>query len=131
MITTAVRGRLRLTIATKVEIIEETIESGWDYIKINVEYDYPVELEAVTLYLSEKEDLSGAKTYSCKIEGKTFSVEIKDLKEGIHSSLIDMVKLPFPKFVETYFAQYPKAKKYLRQRLEDSLEIYKKYLIVD
>ena len=68
--------------ASKVEIIEETIERGWDYIKINVEYDYPVELETVTLYLSEKEDLSGAKTYSCNVEGKTFSVEIKDLKEG-------------------------------------------------
>ena len=68
--------------ASKVEIIEETIERGFDYIKINVEYDYPVELETVTLYLSEKEDLSGAKTYSCNVEGKTFSVEIKDLKEG-------------------------------------------------
>lgn len=68
--------------ASKVEIIEETIERGFDYIKINVEYDYPVELEAVTLYLSEKEDLSGAKTYSCNVEGKTFSVEVKDLKEG-------------------------------------------------
>lgn len=68
--------------ASKLEITNETIERDFDYIKINVEYDYPVELEAVTLYLSEKEDLSGAKTYSCKIEGKTFSVEIKDLKEG-------------------------------------------------
>ena len=68
--------------ASKVEITNETIERGFDYIKINVEYDYPVELEAVTLYLSEKEDLSGARNYSCKIEGKTFSVEVKDLKEG-------------------------------------------------
>lgn len=67
--------------ASKVEIIEETIERGWDYIKINVEYDYPVELETVTLYLSEKEDLSGAKTYKCDIEGKTFSVEVYDLKD--------------------------------------------------
>ena len=47
-----------------------------------MEYDYPVELEAVTLYLSEKEDLSGAKIYSCNVEGKTFSVEVKDFKEG-------------------------------------------------
>ena len=68
--------------ASKLEITNETIERGFDYIKINVEYDYPVELETVTLYLSEKEDLSGAKTYSCNVEGKTFSVEIKDLKEG-------------------------------------------------
>ncbi len=67
--------------ASKVEIIEETIESGWDYIKINVEYDYPVELEAVTLYLSEKEDMSGAEKYKCDIEGKTFSVEVYDLKD--------------------------------------------------
>ena len=68
--------------ASKVEITNQTIERGFDYIKINVEYDYPVELEAVTLYLSEKEDLSGARNYNCKIEGKTFSVEVKDLKEG-------------------------------------------------
>ena len=67
--------------ASKVEIIEETIERGFDYIKINVEYDYPVELEAVTLYLSEKEDLSGVETYKCDIEGKTFSVEVYDLKD--------------------------------------------------
>ena len=67
--------------ASKVEIIEETIERGWDYIKINVEYDYPVGLEAVTLYLSEKEDMSGAETYKCDIEGKTFSVEVYDLKD--------------------------------------------------
>ncbi len=68
--------------ASKVEITNQTIESGWEYIKINVEYDYPVELESVTLYLSEKEDLSVARNYNCKIEGKTFSVEVKDLKEG-------------------------------------------------
>ena len=68
--------------ASKVEITNETIERGFDYIKINVEYDYPVELETVTLYLSEKEDLSGARNYNCKIESKTFSVEVKDLKEG-------------------------------------------------
>ena len=68
--------------ASKVEIIEENIEKEWDCIKINVEYDYPVELEAVTLYLSEKEDMSGAKAYDCKIEEKMFSVEVKDLKDG-------------------------------------------------
>ena len=67
---------------SKVEIIEENIEKGWDYIKINVEYDYPVELETVTLYLSEKEDMSGAESYDCKVEGKKFSVEVKWLKDG-------------------------------------------------
>ena len=69
--------------ASKVEIINENIEKGWDYVKINVEYDYPVELEAVTLYLSEKEDMSGAEAYDCKVEGKKFSVKVEGLKEGI------------------------------------------------
>ena len=68
--------------ASKVEIIEETIERGWDYIKINVEYDYPVELEAVTLYLSEKEDMSGALTFKCDIDEKTFRVTADGLKAG-------------------------------------------------
>ena len=68
--------------ASKVEIVEEKIEKGWDYIKINVEYDYPVDLEAVTLYLSEKEDMSGADAYKCNVEGKKFSVEVEGLKEG-------------------------------------------------
>ena len=67
--------------ASKVEIIEENIEKGWDYIKINVEYDYPVELEAVTLYLSEKEDMSGAEAYDCKVDGKNFSVEVEGIKD--------------------------------------------------
>ena len=68
--------------ASKLRIETETIEKGWDYVKINVEYDYPVELEAVTLYLSEKEDMSGAEAYECNVEGKKFSVEVKGLKEG-------------------------------------------------
>ena len=68
--------------ASKVEIIEETIERGFDYIKINVEYDYPVELEAVTLYLSEKEDMSGALTFKCDIDEKTFRVTADGLKAG-------------------------------------------------
>ena len=68
--------------ASKVEIVEEKIEKGWDYIKINVEYDYPVELEAVILYLSEKEDMSGAEAYECNLEGKKFSVEVEGLKDG-------------------------------------------------
>ena len=68
--------------ASKVEMNDETIERGWDYIKISGEYDYPVELETMTLYISEKEDMSGAKTYGCVIDGKTFSVEADDLKDG-------------------------------------------------
>ena len=70
-------------VASKLEIVEENIEKGWDYIKINVEYDYPVELESVTLYLSEKEDMSGAEAYECNLEGKKFSAEIEGLKEGV------------------------------------------------
>ena len=68
--------------ASKVEILEEIIEKGWDYIKIDVEYDYPVDLEAVSLYLSEKEDMSGAEAYECNVEGKKFSVEVEGLKAG-------------------------------------------------
>ena len=66
--------------ASKVEITNETINVGWDYIKLNIEYNYPVELESVTLYLSEKDDMGGAKAYECYLEGKTFSVEVDGLK---------------------------------------------------
>ena len=69
--------------ASKVRIETETIEKGWDYIKINVEYDYPVALEAVTLYLSEKEDMSDANVYECNVEGKKYSVELDSLKAGV------------------------------------------------
>ncbi len=69
--------------ASKVEIVEEKIEKGWDYIKINVEYDYPVELESVTLYLSEKEDMSGAEAYESNVDGNKFSVEVEGLKGGV------------------------------------------------
>ena len=69
--------------ASKVEIVGEKIEKGWDYVKINMEYDYPVALEAVTLYLSEKEDMSGAEAYDCKVEGKKFSAELEGLKVGM------------------------------------------------
>ena len=69
--------------ASKVRIVAETIEKGWDYIKINVEYDYPVALEAVSLYLSEKEDMSDANVYECNVEGKKYSVELDSLKAGV------------------------------------------------
>ena len=67
---------------SKVELRDETIERGWDYIKISGEYDYPVVLEAMTLYLSETEDMSGANTYECIVDGKKFSVEANGLKDG-------------------------------------------------
>ena len=66
--------------ASKVEITKETIDVGWDYIKLDVEYNYLVDLESVALYLSEKEDMTDAKTYECYLEGKTFSVEVDGLK---------------------------------------------------
>ena len=69
--------------ASKLRIETETIEKGWDYVKINVEYDYPVELEAVSLYLSEKEDMSDANVYECNVEGKKYSVELDSLKAGV------------------------------------------------
>ena len=69
--------------ASKVRIETETIEKGWDYVKINVEYDYPVALEAVSLYLSEKEDMSDANVYECNVEGKKYSVELDSLKAGV------------------------------------------------
>ena len=69
--------------ASKVRIETETIEKGWDYVKINVEYDYPVVLEAVSLYLSEKEDMSDANVYECNVEGKKYSVELDSLKAGV------------------------------------------------
>ena len=69
--------------ASKVRIETETIEKGWDYVNINVEYDYPVVLEAVTLYLSEKEDMSDAIVYECNVEGKKYSVELDSLKAGV------------------------------------------------
>lgn len=68
--------------ASKVEMKDENVERGWDYIKISGEYGYPVVLESMTLYLSEKEDMSEAEAYSCVIEEKTFSVEADDLKDG-------------------------------------------------
>ena len=69
--------------ASKVRIETETIEKGWDYVKINVEYDYPVALEAVSLYLSEKEDMSDANVYECNVEGKKYSVDVDSLKAGV------------------------------------------------
>ena len=69
--------------ASKVRIETETIEKGWDYVKINVVYDYPVVLEAVCLYLSEKEDMSDANVYECNVEGKKYSVELDSLKAGV------------------------------------------------
>ena len=69
--------------ASKVEVNNPNIEKGWDYVKISAEYDYPEELVAISLLLSEKEDMSGEKTFRCNLEGKAFNVEANDLKGGI------------------------------------------------
>ena len=68
--------------ASKVEVKNEVIEEGSNYIKINAEYVYPEEMAAVSLYLSEQENMSDAKVYECKMEGKTFSVEANGLKDN-------------------------------------------------
>ena len=68
--------------ASKVEVKNEVIEEGSNYIKINAEYVYPEEMAAVSLYLSEQENMSDAKVYECKMEGKSFSVEANGLKEN-------------------------------------------------
>ena len=68
--------------ASKVEVKNEVIEEGSSYIKINAAYVYPEEMAAVSLYLSEQENMSNAKVFECKMEGKSFSVEANGLKEN-------------------------------------------------
>ncbi|MBR4156626.1 MAG: DUF1566 domain-containing protein [Bacteroidales bacterium] len=65
--------------ASKVEIIEENIEKGWDYIYFDVEYDYPVELEAVNIYIAENNDMNYAKSYSCNVNENRFNVKIENV----------------------------------------------------
>ena len=65
--------------ASRVEIIEENIERGSNYIKINVEYDYPVELEAVNIYIAENNDMNYAKSYSCNVNENRFNVKIENV----------------------------------------------------
>ena len=69
--------------ASKVEMKDVTMERGWEYIKMSGEYSYPLALETMKLYLSEKEDLSAAKVYECTLDDEVFSVDVKDLKDGV------------------------------------------------
>ena len=64
----------------KVENVN--IEKGWDYLRMTAEYSYPIDLKAVTMYISEKEDMTDAKECQCVVEGKKFGVEVYDLKGG-------------------------------------------------
>ena len=68
--------------ASKVEIKNERVERGWDYLKFFGEYSYPQDLEGMKFYLSENADMSGAKSYSCVLEGRDFACEATDLKAG-------------------------------------------------
>ena len=67
--------------ASKVEIMEEIIERN-DRITFNVTYSYPVDLEAVEVYIADNVNMNNAKSYFCNVEGKKFSVEVEGLKEG-------------------------------------------------
>ncbi len=69
--------------ASKVELNGLDIKVGWDYMKISGEYSYPSALETMKLYLSEKEDMSAAKVYECSFDEEMFSVDVKDLKDGV------------------------------------------------
>lgn len=69
--------------ATMVELKDEFVEKGWDYLKISAEYSYPEALKAVNIYLSENSDMSGAELYECNLDGKKISLEVKDLKDGL------------------------------------------------
>ena len=69
--------------ASRVEMNGVDIKIGWDYMKMSGEYSYPLALEFMKLYLSEKEDLSAAKVYECTLDDEAFSVDVKDLKDGV------------------------------------------------
>ena len=69
--------------ASRVEMNGVDIKIGWDYMKMSGEYSYPLALESMKLYLSEKEDLSAAKVYECTLDDEDFSVDVKDLKDGV------------------------------------------------
>ena len=64
--------------ASKVEIVEEKIERN-DRITFDVTYSYPVDLEAVDVYIADNVNMTNAKSYSCNVEGKKFSVSIDNV----------------------------------------------------
>ncbi len=64
--------------ASKVEIVEEKIERN-DRITFDVTYSYPIDLEAVDVYIADNVNMTNAKSYSCNVEGKKFSVSIDNV----------------------------------------------------
>ena len=64
--------------ASKVKIVEEIIERN-DRITFNVTYSYPVDLEAVEVYIADNVNMNNAKSYFCNVEGKKFSVSIDNV----------------------------------------------------
>ena len=72
-----------------------------------------VNAEAISIGLYREHDISEWQE-KCLILSKAEQTQVlKDLKEGITSNLVEFVKLPFPKFVETYFKQFPGSDFYL------------------
>lgn len=68
--------------ASKLEIKNEIVERGWDFLKLLGMYSYPQDLVSIKLYLSESSNMSGAKSYNCVLEGRCFAFEAADLKDG-------------------------------------------------
>lgn len=92
-----------------------------------------VNAEAISVGLYREHDISEWQE-KCLILSKVEQSQVlKDLKEGITSNLVELVKLPFPKFVETYFKQFPGSDFYLSDptfgyRLYIMKEHYIRYL---
>ena len=65
---------------SEVEIGGSNVEIGYDYIKMTVDYSYPIKLNAVSLSISENDDMTDVVIYNCKVENDKFSVEVGKLK---------------------------------------------------
>ena len=67
----------------KSEIVldQTNVENGYNYVKINVDYHYPVSLKSVMMLLSEKENMSDCQQYQCIVNANSISIEINDLKD--------------------------------------------------
>ncbi len=89
---------------------ETSITLSEEEISVSMYYDHGISEwieKSAILYPHEKEEMQ------------------KCLMTGMRTPLLDMVRLPFPKFATRYFEQYPKAQKYLK----DPAFGYKLYLL--